>query len=132
FGFLILGNVNRRTYGTDNYEVVYGNELHNVNTLDVRNYEGIRTNKGFNAALDYQLSPHTKIYARGYYTDLLDNERNRKTMHYFNKATDNAVMRWNIVDYYFKNYGGEAGIQSQLSDRLSMTARVALYKSWAG
>ncbi|MBX9449038.1 MAG: TonB-dependent receptor [Taibaiella sp.] len=132
FGFLVLGSINRRTYGTDNYEVVYGNELHNVNTLDVRNYEGIRTNKGFNAALDYKLAPHTKIYARGYYTDLLDNERNRKTMHYFNKATDNAVLRWNIVDYYFKNYGGEAGIESRLGDQLSMTGRVALYQSWAG
>lgn len=131
-GFLVLGNINRRTYGTDNYEVVYGNELHNVNTLDVRSYEGIRTNKGLNAAIDYKLSPNTKLYARGYYTDLLDNERNRKTMHYFNKATDNAVLRWNVVDYYFKNYGGEAGIQSKISDKLRLNGRAAIYTSWAG
>ncbi|SEW52875.1 TonB-dependent receptor [Chitinophaga arvensicola] len=131
-GFLLLGSVNQRTYGTDDYEVVYGNELHNVTTLDVRNYQGTRTNKGLNAAIDYQISPKTKIYARGYYTQLLDNERNRKTMHYFDRATNNAVLRWNVVDYYFKNYGGEAGIESSLSSKLSMNARVAWYKSWAG
>src|SRR5690606_36989589 len=132
FGFIALGNVNRRTYSTDDYEVVYGNELHNVTTLDVRNYQGIRTNKGFNVAADYKINPGTKVYARGYYTDLLDNERKRKTMHYFDKTKDNAVLRWSIVDYYFKNYGGETGLQSQLSNKLHMNARVAWYKSWAG
>ncbi len=132
FGFLVLGNINKRTYATDDYEVIYGNQLHNVTTLDVRNYQGTRTNKGFNAAMDYKLGNNTKIYAQGYYTELLDNERNRKTMHYFNKATDNAVLRWNVVDYYFKNYGGEAGIQSQLSSKLNMVTKFALYNSWAG
>lgn len=131
-GFLVLGSINQRTYGTDDYEVVYGNQLHNVTTLDVRNYQGTRTNKGLNAALDYRLAPGTKLYARGYYTELLDNERNRKTMHYFDKATNNAVLRWNIVDYYFKNYGGEAGVESVLAPKLNMNARFAWYKSWAG
>lgn len=131
-GFLVLGSINQRTYGTDDYEVVYGNQLHNVTTLDVRNYQGTRTNKGLNASLDYRLAPGTKIYARGYYTQLLDNERNRKTMHYFDRATNNAVLRWNVVDYYFKNYGGEAGIESSLGTKLSLNARFAWYKSWAG
>ncbi|MBE9601699.1 TonB-dependent receptor [Pedobacter sp. MC2016-24] len=131
-GFLVLGSINQRTYGTDDYEVVYGSQLHNVTTLDVRNYQGTRTNKGLNASLDYRLMPGTKLYARGYYTELLDNERNRKTMHYFDRATNNAVLRWNIVDYYFKNYGGEAGIESVLAPKLSMNARFAWYKSWAG
>lgn len=131
-GFLVLGSINQRTYGTDNYEVVYGNQLHNVTTLDVRNYQGTRTNKGMNAALDYTVAAGTKIYARGYYTELLDNERNRKTMHYFDRTVNNAVLRWNIVDYYFKNYGGETGIESSLSSRLTMNARLAWYKSWAG
>ncbi|RAJ08874.1 TonB-dependent receptor [Chitinophaga skermanii] len=131
-GFLVLGNINRRTYGTDDYEVVYGNKLHNVTTLDVRNYQGTRTNKGFNAAVDYQISPATKVYARGYYTELLDNERNRKTMHYFDKATNNAVLRWNVVDYWFKNYGGDAGFQSRINNKLTLNGHVGYYKSWAG
>lgn len=131
-GFLVLGSINQRTYGTDDYEVVYGNQLHNVNTLDVRNYQGTRTNKGVNASVDYSLAPQTKLYARGYYTELLDNERNRKTMHYFDRATNNAVLRWNIVDYYFKNYGAETGLETALSSKLQMNARLAWYKSWAG
>ncbi|WP_293304913.1 TonB-dependent receptor [Pedobacter sp. UBA5917] len=131
-GFLVLGSINQRTYGTDDYEVIYGNQLHNVTTLDVRNYQGTRTNKGLNAALDYRLAPGTKFYARGYYTELLDHEQNRKTMHYFDKATNNAVLRWSNVDYYFKNYGGEAGIESSLGAKLNMNARLAWYKSWAG
>lgn len=132
FGFLVLGTINQRTYGTDDYEVGYGNQLHNVNSLDVRNYQGTRTNKGLNASVDYRLAAGTKVYARGYYTELLDNERNRKTMHYFDRAATNAVLRWNVVDYYFKNYGGEAGIESALGTKLSMNARAAWYKSWAG
>ena len=131
-GFLVFGSINQRTYGTDDYEVIYGNQLHNVTTLDVRNYQGTRINKTLNASLDYSLAPGTKFYARGYYTELLDNERNRKTMHYFDRATNNAVLRWNVVDYYFKNYGGETGIESALSSKLSMNARLAWYKSWAG
>lgn len=132
FGFLALASYNQRSYATDNYEVVYGNELHNVNTLDVRNYEGTRTNTGFNVAADYRFNDKSKIYARGYYTQLLDEERNRKTMHYFNKNTNNAVLRWNIVDYLFKNYGAELGYEGRLNDNLKMKAKASHYASWAG
>lgn len=132
FGFLVMSNYNRRTYSTDDYEVVYGNELHNVNTLDVRNYQGVRTNTGFNAATDFRFNKRNKIYARGYYSQFLDEEDNRKTMHYFNKTTSNAVLRWSTVDYLFKNYGGEFGYESKLTDKLKMNAKVAAYTSWAG
>ncbi len=131
-GIMVNANVYERQMGIDNYVIAYGDDLHNVSNLDVRNYQNKRTNKGINAALDYQISPGTKIYANGYYTSLLDNERNRKTMHYFNLATNNAVLRWSVVDYYFKNYGGEAGVESKLSNNLTMNARVAYYNSWAG
>lgn len=132
FGFLAMTNYNRRTYSTDDYEVVYGNELHNVNTLDVRNYQGVRTNTGFNVATDFRFNSRNKIYARGYYSQFLDEEQNRKTMHYFNKTTSNAVLRWSTVDYLFKNYGGEFGYESKITDKLKMNAKVAAYTSWAG
>lgn len=132
FGFLAMTNYNRRTYSTDDYEVVYGNALHNVNTLDVRNYQGVRTNTGFNVATDFRFNSRNKIYARGYYSQFLDEEQNRKTMHYFNKTTSNAVLRWSTVDYLFKNYGGEFGYESKISDKLKMNAKVAAYTSWAG
>lgn len=132
FGFLALVSYNQRSYATDDYEVVYGNELHNVNTLDVRNYQGTRTNTGFNVATDYRFSDKSKVYLRGYYTELLDEERNRKTMHYFNKATNNAVLRWNVVDYLFKNYGAELGYEGQLADNLKMKVKASHYASWAG
>ena len=132
FGFLALANYNKRSYATDNYEVVYGNELHNVNTLDVRNYQGTRTNRGFNIATDYRFNEKSKIYLRGYYTELLDEERNRKTMHYFDRATNNAVLRWSVVDYLFKNYGGELGYEGQLSENFKVKAKASHYASWAG
>lgn len=132
FGFLALANYNKRSYATDNYEVSYGNKLHNINSLDVRNYQGTRTNTGFNVATDFRFNENNKVYLRGYYTQLLDEERNRKTMHYFNKSVNNAVLRWNIVDYLFKNYGAELGYSSQVTDNFKMEAKVANYQSWAG
>lgn len=132
FGFLVMSNYNSRSYSTDDYEVVYGNALHNVNTLDVRNYQGVRTNTGVNAATDFRFNDRNKIYARGYYSQFLDEEQNRKTMHYFNKTTSNAVLRWSTVDYLFKNYGGEFGYESKITDKLKMNAKVAAYTSWAG
>lgn len=132
FGFLAMTNYNQRSYSTDDYEVVYGNQLHNVNTLDVRNYQGVRTNTGFNLATDFRFNDRNKIYLRGYYSQLLDEEENRKTMHYFNKTTSNAVLRWSTVDYLFKNYGGEFGYESKITDKLKMNARLAAYNSWAG
>lgn len=132
FGILALANYNQRSYATDSYEVVYGNELHNVNTLDVRSYQGTRTNTGFNVATDYRFNDNNKIFLRGYYTQLLDEERNRKTMHYFNRDTNNAVLRWNVVDYLFKNYGGEFGYEGKVTDNLKMKANAAHYGSWAG
>ena len=132
FGFLALVNYNQRTYATDNYEVSYGNKLHNINSLDVRNYQGTRTNTGFNLATDFKFNDNNKVYLRGYYTQLLDEERNRKTMHYFNKPVNNAVLRWNIVDYLFKNYGAELGYDTKVNDNFKMEAKVAHYGSKAG
>jgi TonB-dependent receptor len=131
-GLMLLATVNKRPYETNSFEVIYGNALHNVNTLDVRHYHGDRTTDGYNAAIDYQLSPGVKLFARGYYTSLLDNERNRKTMYYFEKTTANEVLRWSAVDYWFKNYGGETGLSAKLSNQLSMDGKFALYESWAG
>lgn len=132
WGVLALVNYNKRSYSTDSYEVDYGNKLHNVNTLDVRNYQGTRTNTGFNVASDYRINDQHKLFVRGYYTQLLDEERNRKTMHYFSKATNNAVLRWNIVDYLFKNYGGEFGYEGKLNDDFKVNIKLANYASWAG
>lgn len=131
-GFMLLTTVNKRPYDTDSYEVIYGNELHNVNTLDVRSYVGDRTTKGYNVALDYKVSNNLQLFARGFYTSLLDNERNRKTMFFFEKTTLNQQLRWNVVDYLFKNYGGEAGLNARLGNKLSMDAKFSLYESWAG
>lgn len=131
-GFMLLATVNKRPYGTDSYEVIYGNELHNVNTLDVRSYVGKRTTQGYNAAIDYKLTGKIQLVARGFYTSLLDNERNRKTMFFFEKTTANEQLRWNVVDYLFKNYGGDIGINAKWSNRLTMDAKFAMYESWAG
>ncbi|MGV3765322.1 MAG: TonB-dependent receptor [Chitinophagaceae bacterium] len=131
-GFMLLGTINKRPYDTDSYEVVYGNALHNVNTLDVRSYAGKRTTKGYNAAVDFKLTDNIQLFARGFYTSLLDNERNRKTMFFFEKTTLNQQLRWNAVDYLFKNYGGEAGMNVKLGKQLNMDAKFSLFESWAG
>lgn len=131
-GFLALAYYNQRSYATDDYEVIYGNELHNVNTLDVRNYQGTRTNTGFNLATDFRFNKNNKVFVRGYYTQFLDEEENRKTMFQFDKTSKNAILRWSLVDYLFKNYGGEMGYEGKLSENLKVRAKLSTYTSWAG
>ena len=132
FGFIAMITRNLRPYGTDNYEVVYGNEFNNVRELDIRHYDGIRTTDGFNVGMDYRFGDNTKLFARGLYNRLEDNERNRKVEYFFDKTSNNAQMRWNIVDYLFKTYGGELGLETKLSDKLKANVKLSTYKAFAG
>lgn len=132
FGFLAMVTRNRRSYGTDNYEVVYGNEFNNVRELDIRHYDGLRTTDGFNVAMDYALGDNTTLFARGLYNRMEDNERNRKVEYFFYKTSNNAQMRWNMVDYLFRTYGGEVGLRTKLSNKLKADFKFSTYKAFAG
>ncbi|CAM4235350.1 TonB-dependent receptor [Zobellia roscoffensis] len=132
FGFIAMLTRNRRAYGTDNYEVVYGNEFNNVRELDIRHYDGLRTTDGANIAMDYRLGDNTTIFARGIYNRLEDNEINRKVEYFFDKTSNNAQMRWNQVDYLFKTYGGEVGLNTKLSNKLNADFKLSTYNAFAG
>ncbi|WP_299671944.1 TonB-dependent receptor [uncultured Polaribacter sp.] len=132
FGFMAMATRNRRPYGTDNYEVVYGNEFNNIREVDIRHYDGIRTTDGFNIGMDYRLGEYTTLFARGLYNRMEDNERNRKVEYFFDKASNNAQMRWNMVDYLFKTYGGELGVETKISDKLKADFKLSAYKAFAG
>ncbi|MFV9551791.1 TonB-dependent receptor [Algibacter sp. PT7-4] len=132
FGFMAMATRNRRPYGTDNYEVVYGNEFNNVRELDIRHYDGVKTTDGFNIGMDYRIGDNTTVFARGLYNRLEDNERNRKVEYFFDKTSNNAQMRWNAVDYLFRTYGGELGLETKLSSKLKADFKLSAYKAFAG
>lgn len=131
-GFMLLASRNQRTYGTQSYEVVYEDKFNSVNELELRNYEGKRTSDGFNLGLEYNITDKTKIFTRGIYSRLIDNEINRKISYFFNKSTNNAEVRWNIVDYKFRTVGGELGLETKLSDKISADFKYSLYEAIAG
>ena len=130
-GFIALVTRNKRSYGTDNYEVKYGND-NNLVDLDLRHYTGVRTTDGFNIGMDYKLGDNTKIYARGLSNKMVDNERRRQAEYFFTKSSNNAQFNLGMVDYLFKTYGGEVGLSTKLSNKLKADFKVSTYKAFAG
>lgn len=131
-GFMLLATRNQRTYGTQSYEVVYEDEFNSIDELELRNYEGVRTTNGFNFGLEYNLTDNTKVFARGIYSSLIDNEVNRKTSYFFSKSSNNLEFRYNMVDYKFRTAGGELGFETKLGDKISADFKYSLYEAIAG
>lgn len=107
FGFLVSGTYYKRNWATDNYEPRRGGDGIGITRLELRDYTGVRETTGINAAMEYAFDDGGKIYARGIYGSLKDDETHYK--HRLNFAS-NRVEVQNIFNTLITELsGGELG-----------------------
>jgi TonB-dependent receptor len=107
FGFLVSGTYYKRHWATDNYEPRRGGDGIGITRLELRDYTGVRETTGINAAMEYAFDDGGKIYARGIYGSLKDDETHYK--HRLNFAS-NRVEVQNIFNTLITELsGGELG-----------------------
>lgn len=104
FGFLLNGTYWRRDWATDNFEPRRGgSDGTAIRRLELRDYTGTRTTIGLNGAMEFNPSTKSKIYAKGMYGSLNDNELHYKHRLRFDK---DRVEIQNIHDILVTNYYG--------------------------
>lgn len=107
FGFVLSGSYYKRHWATDNYEPRRGGDGIGITRLELRDYTGERETIGLNGAVEYAFDDGGKLYARGIYGSLSDNETHYK--HRLNFAS-NRVEVQNIFNTLITELsGGEIG-----------------------
>lgn len=134
FGYLVTGALWNRHYGTDNYELVYGSNFsHGINRLELRDYLGLRTTMGLTASVEYRLNDKSRIYAKGIYGRMRDDEQNRKTLFRYATGAGKTVSLQNINSIMNSRiFGGEVGMDFSLTERINLTLRAAHYDNRFG
>lgn len=134
FGYLVAASIWNRQYGTDNYEVVYGNnQNHSLSRLELRDYLGTRRTIGTTASMEYKLTDRSRVYGKFIYGGLHDDEWNRKTMYNWFVGAGRTVRLQNIHDIMLNRMmGGEIGTDIQLSNKVTLNMRVASYSNRFG
>ncbi|MCC4233780.1 TonB-dependent receptor plug domain-containing protein [Sphingobium soli] len=107
FGFVLSGSYYKRHWATDNYEPRRGGDGIGITRLELRDYTGERETIGLNGAMEYAFDDGGKLYARGIYGSLKDDETHYK--HRLNFAS-NRVEVQNIFNTLITELlGGEIG-----------------------
>lgn len=129
FGYLVGGSIYERNWATDNYQIFYSSNIdHSLTRLELRDYEGKRTTVGLNAAVDYEFSNRVKVYAKGVYGSMQDDEYNRKTMYNWSTGVGQSIKLQNIHNIQdSKFWGVEAGTEINVTDKLQANIRIARY-----
>lgn len=130
-GFLLGGSLYNRNWATDNYQVHYaGNTDHSLTRLELRDYEGRRSTIGLNGAWDYKFNERVKVYAKGLYGNMQDDEYNRKTMYNWSTGYGQSIKLQNIHNKLLTNFwGAEIGGSVQATPRTSLQWRGATYSN---
>jgi len=129
FGYIINGNYFNRSYGTDNFEVVYGsNYNHGINRLELRDYLGNRETIGANLSAEYEFKPGTSLHVKGIFGRMVDDERHQKTRYNWAVGAGQTILLQNIHSIMESMlFGGELGGKVRATARLSMEWKVATY-----
>ncbi|MEL7159606.1 MAG: TonB-dependent receptor, partial [Bacteroidota bacterium] len=137
FGFLVSGAVWNRPWASDNYELEYnfdrpGNQGFSVNNQQLRDYEGERNTVGLNLALDYELAPESKLFARGLYDVFTDQEYTVEHIYNFPEGPDEdpeGVGEIRIREAGFRTVlaGGEFGGGHRLNNKLALDWKASTY-----
>jgi TonB-dependent receptor len=107
FGFVLSGTYYKRHWATDNYEPRRGSDGIGITRLELRDYTGDRETIGLNGAMEYAFDDGSKLYARGIYGKLKDDETHYK--HRLNFAS-NRIEVQNIFNTLITELsGGEVG-----------------------
>lgn len=131
FGYFAGGSLYSRNWATDNYQVFYGSNIdQSLSRLELRDYEGQRNTVGLNAALEYKFNDRARIYAKGVYGHMKDEEYNRKTMYNWSTGWGQSIKLQNIHNIMLTDFwGAELGGELKPSSKLSANWRIASYSN---
>ena len=107
FGFVLSGSYYRRNWATDNYEPRRGGDGTGITRLELRDYTGVRETVGLNGAMEYAFDDGGKLYARGIYGSLSDDETHYK--HRLNFASNRVEVQHIFNTLVTELAGGEVG-----------------------
>lgn len=133
FGFIASAVVWDRDSGIDQYRVNYdfsnpdAQQSYAINQLQLRDYVARRKTTGYNLAMDYDLSPESKLYFKGLYSSYLDQQNVRET--YFNFDRNNVQYQARHADYVTNLYSLQLGGDFQLSNSLRLETSAQLSSS---
>ncbi|MCG1035039.1 TonB-dependent receptor [Polaribacter sargassicola] len=128
FGFIASAVIWDRRAGINQYRVDYdfsntdAQQAYGINTLQLRDYLARRVTTGYNLAMDYKITPNSKIYFKGLYSNYLDQQNVRET--YFNFHQNNVQYQARHADYVTDLYSLKLGGEFNLTDRLSLDAAI--------
>jgi TonB-dependent receptor len=134
-GYLISASVWHRNYGTDNYQVFYGNspEYHALTRYELRDYTGIRRTIGLNASAEYKFNDDNYIYFKAIYGGMKDDEYNRKMQYWWARGSGMAVAVQNIHNIMNSRlFGGELGTDFTLGNKTKVHFNVGTYDNKFG
>ncbi|MEY3443846.1 MAG: hypothetical protein RLZZ519_2127 [Bacteroidota bacterium] len=123
-----------RNWASDHYQTYYGSNLdHNMTRLELRDYNGQRNTVGTNLMLEYKPNEKLRVYGRGMYGLMQDNERQFKTMYNWSTGVGQSIKLQNIHNKMnFQLAGGDLGADIRLGEKTSMNLRVATYDNQFG
>lgn len=112
FGYFLQGTIWNRNWATDNFEPRFSGDFKRITRMELRDYVGVRRTLGFNGAADYRLAKNSKLYVRGMYGSLNDNETHYKLRLRYENQRAEAQSISNILrtGLYGLDLGGEFGL----------------------
>lgn len=125
FGFLVNGSIWNRQWATDNYEPRFAGQ--NIARMELRDYYGRRRTMGFNGAADYKVGKNSKIYVRGMYGSLNDNEKHYKLRLRYEKDRAEAQNIHNILKT--RLFGGDLGGDFSLGTNSTLDFKISHYNN---
>lgn len=130
-GYFAGGSIYDRSWATDNYQVFYGSNIdQSLNRLELRDYEGKRSTLGLNGAVEYKINDQAKVYAKGVFGRMSDNEVNRKIMYNWSTGWGQSIKLQNIHNIMNTNFwGAELGGEFNAGKKLKATWRAATYSN---
>ena len=109
----------------------YGSNLdHSLTRLELRDYEGKRVTTGLNGSVDFVVNDRVKVYAKGLYGSMLDDEYNRRTMYNWSTGYGQSIKLQNIHNKMLTRFwGAETGGTARLSTKTDLQWRAATYSN---
>ncbi|WP_231465459.1 TonB-dependent receptor [Pedobacter sp. Leaf132] len=125
FGFVVNGTIWNRKWGTDNFEPRFSGNR--IARMELRDYFGTRNTVGLNAAADYRIGQQSKIYVRGLYGSLNDNEKHYKLRLRYEKDRAEAQNIHNILKT--RMFGGDVGGEFALGSAAKLDVKISHYNN---
>ncbi|MCD7936212.1 MAG: TonB-dependent receptor [Tannerellaceae bacterium] len=132
-GFVVSGMIWERGAANDRYNLEYNYSLEDpvqsfsINELQLRDYITRRRTTGFNGGLEYLFNDRHKLFAKGIYSEYLDNQNVRET--YFNFDGNYAQVQTRGTDYNIRLHSVELGGVHTLNSKLELDWNASTDKS---